>query len=143
MCAKSLQSCLTLCDPIDCSPPGSSVHGILQVRIPEWVAMLSSRGSSRSRNHPRLLHLLYWHIHWHYLKFISTFYYQISVYFSYQNISKLLSTRHGFWPSWILFLHPWSPISEPEQNILASFDLWEVILHRCPCWWKSYRGLET
>ena len=32
------QLCLTLCDPMDCSPPGSSVHGILQKRIPEWVA---------------------------------------------------------------------------------------------------------
>ena len=35
--AKSLQSCLTLCSPADCSPPGSSVHGILQARILEWV----------------------------------------------------------------------------------------------------------
>ena len=43
---KSLQSCLTLCTIIDCSLPGSSVHGILQARILEWVAMLSSRGSS-------------------------------------------------------------------------------------------------
>ena len=33
------QSCLTLCDPGDCSPPGSSVHGILQARILEWVAI--------------------------------------------------------------------------------------------------------
>ena len=41
--AKSLQSCLTLCDRMDCSPPGSSVHGILQARILEWVAMPSSR----------------------------------------------------------------------------------------------------
>ena len=41
---KSLQSCLTLCNPRDCSPPGSSVHGILQARILEWVAMLSFRG---------------------------------------------------------------------------------------------------
>ena len=39
MNAKSLQLCLTLCNPMDCSPPGSSVHGILQVRILEWVAM--------------------------------------------------------------------------------------------------------
>ena len=39
MCAKSLQSCLTLCDLMDCSPPGSSVHGILQGRILEWVAI--------------------------------------------------------------------------------------------------------
>ena len=38
--------CLTLCNPMDCSPPGSYVHGILQTRILEWVAMLSSRGSS-------------------------------------------------------------------------------------------------
>ena len=44
--AKSLQSCPTLCDPIDCSVPGFSVHGILQVRILEWVAMPFSRGSS-------------------------------------------------------------------------------------------------
>ena len=45
-CVKSLQSCLTLCSPIDYSPPGSSVHGILQPRILEWVATPSSRGSS-------------------------------------------------------------------------------------------------
>ena len=50
MCAKSLQSCLTLCDPMDCSPPSFSVHGILQARILEWVAMPSSRGSSRPRD---------------------------------------------------------------------------------------------
>ena len=35
------QSCLTLCDPMNCSPPGSSVHGILQARILEWVAFPS------------------------------------------------------------------------------------------------------
>ena len=40
--AKSLQSCLTLCDPIDSSPPGSPVPGILQTRILEWVAISSS-----------------------------------------------------------------------------------------------------
>ena len=43
------QSCPTLCDPMDCSQPGSSVHGILQARILEWVVMLSSRGSSQHR----------------------------------------------------------------------------------------------
>ena len=48
--AKPLLSCLTLCDPVDCSPPGVSVHGILQARILEWVAMPSSRGSSRPRD---------------------------------------------------------------------------------------------
>ena len=39
-----------LCDPMDCSVPGSSVHGILQARILEWVAISSSRGSSRPRD---------------------------------------------------------------------------------------------
>ena len=41
--AKSLQSCPTLCDPMDSSPPGSSVHGILQARILEWAAISFSR----------------------------------------------------------------------------------------------------
>ena len=48
--AKSLQSCLTLCDPIDSSPPGSPVPGILQVRILEQVAISFSRGSSQPRD---------------------------------------------------------------------------------------------
>ena len=43
------QSCLTLCNPRDCSPPGSSVHGILQARIFEWLAIPFSRGSSPPR----------------------------------------------------------------------------------------------
>ena len=51
---KRLQSCPTLCDPVDCSPPGSSVHGILQARILEWVAMPFSRGSSRLRDGTRV-----------------------------------------------------------------------------------------
>ena len=50
LCAKLLQSCLTLGDPMDCSLPGSSVHGILQAIILEWVAMPSSRGSSQPRD---------------------------------------------------------------------------------------------
>ena len=44
------QLCLTLCDPMDYNPPGYSVHGILQARIPEWVAMPSTRGSSQPRS---------------------------------------------------------------------------------------------
>ena len=50
MHAKSLQSCPTLCGPMDYSLPGSSVHRILQARILEWVAILFSRGSSRLRD---------------------------------------------------------------------------------------------
>ena len=44
------QSCLTLCDPMDCSPPGSFVHEISQARILEWVAIFPSRGSSSPRD---------------------------------------------------------------------------------------------
>ena len=44
------QSCLALCDPTDCSPPGSSIHAILQARILEWVALHFSRGSSQPRD---------------------------------------------------------------------------------------------
>ena len=46
---KLLQLSLTLCDPMDCNLPGSSVYGILQVRVLEWVAVSSSRGSSQPR----------------------------------------------------------------------------------------------
>ena len=45
VCVKSLQLCLTLCNPMDCSPPDFSVHGILWATNTEWVAMSSSRGS--------------------------------------------------------------------------------------------------
>ena len=44
------QSCSTLCNTMDCSPPGSSVHGVLQARLLEWVAISLSRGSSRPRD---------------------------------------------------------------------------------------------
>ena len=57
VCAMSLQSCPALWDPIDCSLLGSSVHGILQARIVEWVAMPSTRESSWLRVwSPTLLH---------------------------------------------------------------------------------------
>ena len=49
-----IQSCPTLCDPMDCSPPGSSVHGISQARILEWVAISLSRGPSQPRDGTRV-----------------------------------------------------------------------------------------
>ena len=49
------QSCLTLCDPMDCSPPGYSVHGILWARILEWVAICYSRGSPDPGTEPMSL----------------------------------------------------------------------------------------
>ena len=53
LCAKSLQLCLTLYKPMNCSPPGSSDHGILLARILKWISISSSRGSSQlgDKNH--------------------------------------------------------------------------------------------
>ena len=53
MCVRFTQLCLTLCNPSDCSPPGSSVHGILQARILEWVVIPFSRESSQTRDQTR------------------------------------------------------------------------------------------
>ena len=62
MCVRA-QSCLTLCDSTDCGPPGSSVRGISQARILEWVAIFSSRGIFPTQgSNPHLLHLLHWHM---------------------------------------------------------------------------------
>ena len=58
-CASKVKllSRATLCDPMDCSPPGSSVHGIVQAKVQEWVAISFSRGSSRTQGmHPGLPH---------------------------------------------------------------------------------------
>ena len=52
--SEAAQSCLTLCDPMDYSLPGSSVRGILQARILEWVAISFSRGSSQPRDRTRV-----------------------------------------------------------------------------------------
>ena len=60
MCAQSLQSCLNLCDPVDCSRPGSSVHGILQARVLEWVAMPFSRGLCWPEDRTCISCLLHW-----------------------------------------------------------------------------------
>ena len=53
-----VQSCLTLCDPMDCSFPGSSIHGILQAKVLEWVAISFSRGSSWLRDWTRISHIV-------------------------------------------------------------------------------------
>ena len=54
---KAAQSCPTLCDPMDCSLPGPSVHEILQTRILEWVAIPFSRGSSQPRDRIQVSHI--------------------------------------------------------------------------------------
>ena len=61
MRAKLLQLCPTLCDPMDCSPTGSSVHGILQARVLEWVAIALLQGIFPTQGlNPYLLGLLSW-----------------------------------------------------------------------------------
>ena len=59
---KLLQSCPTLCDSMDCNPPGFSIHGILQARMLRWAAMLSSRESSRSKDQTFVSGLLHWQV---------------------------------------------------------------------------------
>ena len=61
-CAQSLQSCPTLCNPMDCSPPGSSVHEILQARILEGVAIPSSRGSPQPREWIHVSRRQHWQV---------------------------------------------------------------------------------
>ena len=63
VCAQSLQACPTLCNPMDHNPPGSSVPGILQARILEWVATPSSQGSSQLRDPTRVSCLLHRQAH--------------------------------------------------------------------------------
>ena len=73
------QSCLTLCDPIDCSLPGSYVHGILWARILEWAVISFSRESSQPRDQTHLLHCR-----------------QILYCLSYQGSSQLVMGPHYF-----------------------------------------------
>ena len=54
VCMLVAQSCLTLCNPMDCSVPDSSIHGILQARILKWVTIRFSRGSSQPRDWTQL-----------------------------------------------------------------------------------------
>ena len=82
MLAKSLQSCPALCHPMDCSPPGSCVHGILQARILEWGAMPSSRGSSRPRD---LTHISF-------VSSIGSGFFTISAIWEVPSIIKLISS---------------------------------------------------
>ena len=53
-----VQSCPTLCDPMDCSLPASSIHGIFQVRVLEWGAIAFSRGSSQPKDRSRVSHIV-------------------------------------------------------------------------------------
>ena len=102
MCAKSLQLCLPLCNPMDCSPPGSSVHGILQAGILQWVAIPSSRGSSWPRDQT----------HISYVSCIGRW--VLSVHFSHSVVSDSL------WP-------PWTAASQVFLSITDSRSLLKLM----------------
>ena len=55
--SEATQSCPTLCGPVDCNPPGSSIHVILQARILEWLAISFARGSSQLRDRTQVSHI--------------------------------------------------------------------------------------
>ena len=60
MCLSVAQLCLPLCDSMDCSPPGSSVHGNLQARLLEWITISYSRGSSQPRDGTHISYIGRW-----------------------------------------------------------------------------------
>ena len=95
VCAKSLQYCLTLWDPMDYSPPGSSVHGVLQARILEWVATPSSRASSRPRDRIRI---------------------------SYVSCTGRWVLYH--WATWEGIASFWKCRSSPDDQLVASSTAW-------------------
>ena len=79
------QSCPTLCDPMDCSPPDSSVHGILQTKILGWVAMSSSTGSSWPKDQTwTILYITNW--------FILSFTGCLFIHFSFNKYLLILTT---------------------------------------------------
>ena len=117
--AKLLQSCLTLCDPINGSPPGSSVPGILQARIVEWVAISFSRGSSQPRDRTRVSRIVGRHFtHWATREMMST---------------SIISFLFVFWwRMWVMIQHyfneAWSP--RFEKTVHWIMDMQIMILEK-------------
>ena len=120
VCTKSLQSCPTLCYSMDCSPPSSSVHGILQARILEWVAIPLPRGSSRPRDRTCIF----------YVSCVSKLHLGAPLSLSLKLLSCVRLLRpHGLYPARLLC--PWD---SPGKNtgvgchLYASIRLWD---HLC------------
>ena len=96
-------SVLSLCDPVDYSPPGSSVSGILQARLLQWVAMPSSRAPSRPRDQTHVSYvsfigrqvLYHYHLGSPYM-YIITFFWIIYLYYLFQKMSEEMNE----WMKW-------------------------------------------
>ena len=113
MLCSVVQSCLTLCDPMDCSPPGSSVHGTSQARILEWVAISFSRASSqhRDRNHVSCISCIFC-IGSRFLTAESPGKPKVSQFSSVQSLSRVL-----------LFATPWTAAHQASLSITNSQSL--------------------
>ena len=144
-CVKSFQLCPTLCDPMDCSPPGSSVHGILQTRILQWVACPPSgdlpapRGPSRPRDQTSISHVscisrqvLY---HWHHLESPLISHY-ILIYFPGSSDGKASACNEGD-----LGLIPESGRSPGEGNGNPLQDSCLENPMDGGAWWATVRGI--
>ena len=94
VCTKSLQSCPTLCDPMDCSLTGSSVLGIIQARILEWFAMPSSRKSSQPRDQTQISYLSCITLHYCIINAL-LHYYTRSFYTTESHLGSSFSSKHS------------------------------------------------
>ena len=104
--AKLPQSCLTLCNPMDCTLPGSSVHGILRARILEWVAISFSRGSSQPRD-------------WTYISWFSCIGRQFLYHSKASSVQLLSHVR--------LFATPWTAACQASLSITNSRSLLKLM----------------
>ena len=129
---KSLQLCPTLCHPMDCSPPGFSVHGILQAQILEWVAMSASKGPSQPRDWSHVSHVSCTDRHVHYLYHHLGSPTSVQIYLfifgcigSFSSCSKwgLLSSC-GAWVSHCNdFSHCWAQAAGAQASVVAAHRL--------------------
>ena len=135
MFVKSLQSCPTPCNPMDCSPPGSSVHGILQARKLERVAMPASRGSSQPRDRTQVSH-------------IATRFYPGGVLFVWLSDGLAPPMPHQLppWTPVAASILPYSPLSctwqqESSSSSLLSQNIPLGTSQSTPLGWKTSSGM--
>ena len=137
-CVLCAQSCLTLCETMDGNPPGSSVHGILQVRILECVAISFSRGSSQPRDWTWISSLLQWQVDSLPLRHLGILYLNYGssnvhlVEFGVKLLTSYFSREHAthsvvsWWLKWLLYRCLSQPmIGTLKTNPWKSRRLWK------------------
>ena len=105
---KVTQSCPTPCDPMDCSLPGSSVHGILQARILEWVAIPFSRGSSQPSDQTQVSSV------------VGGF---LTIWATREASSSVQFSNCHVW----LFVTPWTAARQASMSIVKSWSLLKLM----------------